>query len=53
MESAEADDVHLLLPRGFQDLLGWHHDPRVDDLVVVAGQDHTDDVLANVMYIAL
>ena len=30
-----------------------NHDAKIDDLVIVAGQDHADDVLADVMHVAL
>ena len=36
-----------------QDLGGRHHDAEVDDLVIVAGEDHADDVLADVVDVAL
>ncbi len=32
---------------------GGHHDAQVDDLVVIAGQDHGDNVLADVVDVAL
>ena len=34
-------------------LFGRHHDPHVDDLVTVAGHHHADDILADVVDIAL
>ena len=34
-------------------LVGRDHDAEVDDLVVVAGEDHADDVLADVVDVAL
>ena len=36
-----------------QDLGRRHHDAEVDDLVVVAGEDDADDVLADVVDVAL
>ena len=36
-----------------QDLLAGHHHAQVDDLVVVAGEHHADDVLADVVDVAL
>ncbi len=52
-QSAEADDVRLFSRGGFEDLLARHHDAEVDDLEAVAGQHHADDVLADVMHVAL
>ncbi len=42
----------MILSR-FEDRLGFDHDPEVDDLEVVAFEDQGDDVLADVMHIAL
>ena len=36
-----------------QDLGCGHHDAEIDDLVIVAGEDHADDVLADIVDIAL
>ena len=36
-----------------EDLLRRHHDAEIDDLVVVALQHHADDVLADVVDVAL
>jgi hypothetical protein len=52
-EARQSDDVHLLPTRRVQDLLGRHHHAEIDDLVVVAGEDHADDVLADVVHVAL
>ena len=41
------------LTSGVEDLLRRHHHPEVDDLVVVALQDDADDVLPDVVDIAL
>ena len=49
----EPDDVGALLLGGVQDLLRGHHDAEVDDVVVVALQDDADDVLADVVDVAL
>ena len=43
----------LVLPRRGQDLRRRHHDPEVDDLVAVAAEHHADDVLADVVDVAL
>jgi hypothetical protein len=39
--------------RGVEDAVGRDHDAQVDDLVVVTLQDHADDVLADVVDVAL
>ena len=52
-EAREPDDVGVVLLGGVEDLLGRHHDAQVDDLVVVALQDDADDVLADVVDVAL
>ena len=52
-EAGEADDVDALGLRGLEDLRRRHHDAEVDDLVVVAGEDDADDVLADVVHVAL
>ena len=36
-----------------QDLGRRHHDAEIDDLVIVAGEHDADDVLADVVHIAL
>ena len=52
-EAAEADDVRLLRRGAFENPFAGDHHPHVDDLVVVAGQNDADDVLANVVHVAL
>ncbi len=39
-------------PRSLQDLRRRHHDAEVDDLVIVAGENDPDNVLADVMHVA-
>ena len=46
-------DVDLLPARRLQDLLGRHHDAEIDDLVIVAGEHDADDVLADIVHVAL
>src|SRR5690606_37957375 len=38
---------------GLEDLVRGHHHAQVDDVVAVATQHHADDVLADVMHVAL
>ena len=52
-QAGEADDVDLLLARDGEDLRRRHHHAEVDDLVIVAGEHDADDVLADVVHIAL
>ena len=47
------DDVGLLLDRRVEDLRRRHHHAEVDHLVVVAAEHHADDVLADVVDVAL
>ena len=39
--------------RGLQDLRRRHHDAEIDDLVIVAGEHDADDVLADIVHVAL
>ncbi|MNU89870.1 hypothetical protein D3C71_797220 [compost metagenome] len=52
-QAGKADDVGVLGTGRVQNLLRRHHHTQVDHLEVVAGQDHADDVLADVVHIAL
>ena len=50
---AKPDDVDLLLPCRGNDFFGRHHHAEVGHLVVVTREHHADDVLADVVHIAL
>ena len=52
-ESREANHVDLLLNGPTDNLLSRHHHPQIDDLIAIACHDDTDDILADVMDIAL
>src|SRR5207248_9765927 len=52
-ESRQADEIRLLAPGGLEDLLARHHDAEVDDLEVVTLKHYADDVLADVVDVAL
>ena len=52
-EPGQPDEVGIDLARGLEDALDRDHDPEVDDLVVVAGEHDPDDVLADVVDVAL
>src|SRR5690606_16714542 len=52
-QTGQPDDVALLGNRRLQDLLCRHHYAQVDDVVTVAAQHHADDVLADIVHVAL
>ena len=52
-EPGETDDVGLLLAGAIEDRLRRHHHAEVDHVEVVAGQHDADDVLADVVDVAL
>ena len=52
-QSAESDHVRLFRPGAFEDFFAGDHHPHVDHLVVIAGEDDADDVLANVVNVTL
>ena len=52
-EAAEPDQVGLLGFGAFEDLLRRDHDAHVDHFVVIAGEHDADDVLADVVDVAL
>ena len=52
-QAGQADDVALLGDGGLQDLFRRDHDAQVDDVIAVAAQHHADDVLADVVDVAL
>ena len=52
-QPAKADHVRLIVVGGLQDVLPRHHHAKVDHLEAVALQDHADDVLADVVDVAL
>ena len=52
-QAAEADHVGLVLVGGVEDVLPGHHHPEVDHFEAVALQDDSDDVLADIVDVAL
>ena len=52
-QPGQPDDVGVVLLGGVEDLLRRHHHAEVDDVVVVALQHDADDVLADVVDVAL
>ncbi len=52
-QARKPDDVDLLLARGFENPLCRHHHTEIGDLVIVALEHDADNVLADVVDIAL
>ena len=52
-QPGEPDYVAALLERRVEDPVTWDHHAEVDHLVVVAAQNDADDVLADVVHVAL
>ncbi len=52
-EAAEADQIGLRVERRLQDLVARDHDAEIDDVVAVAAEHDADDVLADVVHVAL
>src|SRR5690606_16251495 len=52
-QAGQPDDVALFLDGDLEDLVRRHHHAEIDDVVAVAAEDHTDDVLTDVMHVAL
>ena len=51
-QARKADDIHLFLHRRVENLVSWHHHAKVDDIITVTGEHHTNDVLADIVHIA-
>ena len=52
-QAGQPDDVGLFGDRRLQDFLRRHHDAEIDDVVIVALEHDADDVLADVVHVAL
>jgi hypothetical protein len=52
-QARQADGLRAVLARRVQDSVAGDHDPEVDDIVAVAAEHHADDVLADVVHVAL
>src|ERR1022692_2465290 len=52
-ESGKPDDICVALARGVEDLSCRNHYAEIDHLEVVALEDDTDDILADVVHVAL
>ena len=52
-QAAQSDDIRLLVDRGLQDRVRRDHHAEIHDLVIVAAEDDADDVLTDVVDVAL
>ncbi len=52
-QAGQPDNIGSLFDRGLQNLLRRHHDAEIDDVVIVALEHDADDVLADVVHVAL
>ena len=52
-KAAEANDIGATLECLLHDIFGRHHHAHIDDVVAITAHHHADDVLTNIMYIAL
>ena len=52
-QPGEANQVSIHFARGLEDFIRRDHHAKVDNLVVIALQHHADDVLADVVHVAL
>ena len=52
-QAGQADNVGILRLGGLQDLGRRHHHAEIDDLVIVALEHDADDVLADIVHVAL
>ncbi len=52
-QAGQADNINILLARSLKDFRGRDHDAQINDLVIIAGKHDTDNILADIMDIAL
>ncbi|OPZ09737.1 MAG: hypothetical protein BWZ08_00202 [candidate division BRC1 bacterium ADurb.BinA292] len=52
-QAGQADDVDRALAGDAQEFLARNHHAQIDDLVIVAAEDDADDVLADIVHVAL
>ena len=52
-QAGESDDIRVVFPGRFEDLRPRNHHAHVDHFVAIALQNHSNDVLADVVHIAL
>ena len=53
IKPGQADEARAFARRRLENLLAGHHDAEVDHFEVIALEDHADDVLADVVHVAL
>ena len=52
-ETTETNNVRIPINSSLEDRVAVHHDTQILNIVAVAPQHHGNDVLANVVYVAL
>ena len=52
-QPAQTDNVDLLFYRAINNIIGRNHDAHIDDIEIIALQHNANDILANVMHVAL
>ncbi len=52
-QTREADGVRRMLAVRFDQFFRWHLDSQIDDFVTVVSKDNLDQVLADVVHVAL
>ena len=52
-QAGETDKVRTLLDSPAHDLVGRHHHAQVDHLIIITSENNRDNVLANVVHVAL
>ncbi len=52
-EAGEADNIDIFSASRIENFLRRHHHAKIDDLVIVTGENHADNVLADVVNVAL
>ena len=52
-QTRQPDHIDIFTLCRFKDFRRWHHDAKVNDFVVVAGQHNANDVFTDIMHIAL
>ena len=50
-QAAERDDIRLFFQRGLNDRFRRDHHAQIDNLKIIALQDHTHNIFADVMHI--
>ena len=48
-QATESDDIHMCFNGFLHNLLCWHHHTHINNLIVIAGHHHPDNVLTDIM----